>query len=107
MEAFEEDRLGLVLAFWGLGLVLGRPQVSQTDYTEDGETFGAHSECVCSAASEQACHDLHASAVALPPALEDTLACATKLHGCLSDCSSKHAATHRHSRLQGRRQRCA
>ena len=40
MEAFEQDRLGLVLAFWGLGLVLGRPQVSQTDDTEDGQTFG-------------------------------------------------------------------
>ena len=32
--------MGLVLAFWGLGIVLGRPLVSQTDYAEDGSTFG-------------------------------------------------------------------
>ena len=31
MDKFKGDRLGLVLAFWGLGLVLGRPLVSQTD----------------------------------------------------------------------------
>ena len=40
MEQFEGDRLGLILAFWGLGLALGRPLISQTDYTEDGQTFG-------------------------------------------------------------------
>ena len=40
MEHFQGDRLGLVLAFWGLGIVLGRPLVSQTDYTEDNNTFG-------------------------------------------------------------------
>ena len=40
VEQYRNDRLGLVLAFYGLGLVLGRPQVSQTDYTEDGQTFG-------------------------------------------------------------------
>lgn len=40
VEQYKGDRLGLVLAFWGLGLVLGRPLVSQTDYTEDGATFG-------------------------------------------------------------------
>ena len=41
MDTYKDDRLGLVLAFWGLGIVLGRPQVSQTDYTDAGETFGA------------------------------------------------------------------
>ena len=35
------DRLGLVLAFWGVGLTLGRPQVSQTDYSEDGSLWGS------------------------------------------------------------------
>ena len=40
MEKFKGDRLGLVLAFWGLGLVLGKPLVSQTDYTDKLETFG-------------------------------------------------------------------
>lgn len=40
VEQFKGDRLGQVLAFWGLGIVLGRPLVSQTDYTEDGKTFG-------------------------------------------------------------------
>ena len=38
---FEGDRLGLVIAFWGLALQLGTPQVSQTDYNEKKETFGA------------------------------------------------------------------
>ncbi|KAK9812337.1 hypothetical protein WJX73_003313 [Symbiochloris irregularis] len=41
VESFKNDRLGLVLAFWGLGIVLGRPLVSQTDYNEKGETFGS------------------------------------------------------------------
>ena len=40
MDKFKGDRLGLVLAFWGLGIVLGRPLVSQTDYTDDNQTFG-------------------------------------------------------------------
>lgn len=40
VEQYKGDRLGLVLAFWGLGIVLGRPLVSQTDYTEENETFG-------------------------------------------------------------------
>ena len=40
VEHYKNDRLGLILAFYGLGLVFGRPQVSQTDYTEDGQTFG-------------------------------------------------------------------
>ena len=40
VEKFKGDRLGLVLAFWGLGIVLGRPLVSQTDYTKDLQTFG-------------------------------------------------------------------
>ena len=41
VEHFKGDRLGPVLAFWGLGIVLGRPLVSQTDYTEDKKTFGS------------------------------------------------------------------
>ena len=41
MEIYKGDRLGLVLAFWGLALILGRVQISQTDYTEDGTTFGS------------------------------------------------------------------
>ena len=43
VDKFKGDRTGLVLAFWGLGLVLGRPLVSQTDYKEDGATFGESS----------------------------------------------------------------
>lgn len=38
---YTEDRLGLVLAFWGVGLHLGRPLVSQTDYQADGTIFGS------------------------------------------------------------------
>ena len=41
MEQYKEDRLGLVLAFWGVGIHLGRPLVSQTDYKEDGTLFGS------------------------------------------------------------------
>lgn len=41
MEQYREDRLGLVLAFWGVGIHLGRPLVSQTDYKEDGSLFGS------------------------------------------------------------------
>ena len=41
MSLYKGDRLGLVLAFWALALVLGRVQVSQTDYTEEGITFGS------------------------------------------------------------------
>ncbi len=37
---FKGDRFGLVVAYWGLALTLGVPQVSQTDYTNDGQTFG-------------------------------------------------------------------
>ena len=36
-----------MLAFWGLGLALGRPLVSQTDYTGDGHTFGMPCSFVC------------------------------------------------------------
>ena len=41
MEQYKEDRLGLVLAFWGVGIHLGRPLISQTDYKEDGTLFGS------------------------------------------------------------------
>ena len=32
LDDFKEDRAGLVLAYWGVALTLGRPLVSQTDY---------------------------------------------------------------------------
>ena len=41
MKHFEGDRFGLVLAFWGLALILGTPQTSQTDYNEKKETFAS------------------------------------------------------------------
>ncbi|KAL3155553.1 hypothetical protein ABBQ38_011107 [Trebouxia sp. C0009 RCD-2024] len=41
IQQYAEDRLGLVLAFWGMGLHLGRPLVSQTDYQVDGTIFGS------------------------------------------------------------------
>ena len=41
MAHYKGDRLGLVLAFWGLGLVLGTPQVSQTDHDGSGQIFGS------------------------------------------------------------------
>lgn len=41
VDIYKGDRIGLVLAFWAIALVLGRVQVSQTDYTEDGTTFGS------------------------------------------------------------------
>jgi len=41
VEQYKQDRLGLVLAFWALGLHLGRPLISQTDYKADGTVFGS------------------------------------------------------------------
>ena len=41
VDKYRGDRVGLVLAFWGVALALGRIQVSQTDYTERGTTFGS------------------------------------------------------------------
>lgn len=41
VEQYKQDRLGLVLAFWALGLHLGRPLISQTDCKADGTVFGA------------------------------------------------------------------
>ena len=41
VEQYKDDRLRLVLAFWGLGIHLGRPLISQTDYKEDGSLFGS------------------------------------------------------------------
>jgi hypothetical protein len=41
VEEYKQDRLGLVLAFWALGLHLGRPLISQTDYKADGTVFGS------------------------------------------------------------------
>ena len=40
MEHFRGNRFGLVVAFYGLGLTLGEPQISQTDYDKDHKTFG-------------------------------------------------------------------
>ena len=37
---YKGDRFGLVVAFWGLALTLGVPQVSQTDYNHKHKTFG-------------------------------------------------------------------
>ena len=42
VEHFRGNRFGLIVAFWGLGLALGTPQVSQTDYDRDHKTFGEH-----------------------------------------------------------------
>ena len=48
VEHYAGDRFGLVVAYWGLALILGTPQVSQTDYNENKETFGAMpSKAVC------------------------------------------------------------
>lgn len=41
VEQYSEDRVGLVLAYWGLALHLGRPLVSQTDSKPDGSVFGS------------------------------------------------------------------
>ncbi|KAK9813026.1 hypothetical protein WJX72_007708 [[Myrmecia] bisecta] len=41
VEQYREDRVGLVIAYWGLALALGRVQVSQTDYHADGTVFGS------------------------------------------------------------------
>lgn len=41
MEQYKNDRLGLVLAYWGLAVTVGRPQVSQTDYDSEGKVFGS------------------------------------------------------------------
>ena len=37
---YKGDRLGLVLAYWGLALVMGSPLVSQTDRDSQGNLFG-------------------------------------------------------------------
>lgn len=41
MEQYKGDRLGLVLAYWGLALTVGRPQISQTDLDAEGKVFGS------------------------------------------------------------------
>ncbi len=40
VDHYKGDRFGLIVAYWGLALTLGRPLVSQTDYNEKLETFG-------------------------------------------------------------------
>lgn len=40
VDHYKGDRFGLVVAYWGLALTLGEPQVSQTDYNQKHETFG-------------------------------------------------------------------
>lgn len=41
MQHYASNRPGLVVAFWGLALVLGRVQISQTDKKSDGTVFGS------------------------------------------------------------------
>jgi hypothetical protein len=38
---FASNRAGLVVAFWGWALLLGRVQISQTDWNSKGEVFGS------------------------------------------------------------------
>lgn len=41
VERYATNRPGLVVAYWGIGLVLGRIQISQTDRKSDGTVFGS------------------------------------------------------------------
>jgi hypothetical protein len=41
VEHYADNRPGLVVAFWGLALVLGRVLISQTDKKSDGTVFGS------------------------------------------------------------------
>ena len=41
VEHYKDNRPGLVVAFWGLALILGRVQISQTDLKSDGTVFGS------------------------------------------------------------------
>ena len=41
VEHYKDNRPGLVVAFWGLALILGRVQISQTDRQSDGTVFGS------------------------------------------------------------------
>lgn len=41
VERYASNRPGLVVAYWGLALVLGRVQISQTDKKSDGTVFGS------------------------------------------------------------------
>lgn len=41
VEHYKDNRPGLVVAFWGLALVLGRVLISQTDKKSDGTVFGS------------------------------------------------------------------
>lgn len=40
MQHYHGDHFGLIVAYWGLALILVEPQISQTDYNEKHETFG-------------------------------------------------------------------
>lgn len=40
MDDYKSDRVGLVLAYWGVALHLGRPLVSQTDHDYEGSVSG-------------------------------------------------------------------
>lgn len=40
-EHYKNNRVGLVVAFYGLGLVTGRIQISQTDRRADGSIYGS------------------------------------------------------------------
>ncbi|WIA42630.1 hypothetical protein OEZ86_008603 [Tetradesmus obliquus] len=41
VQHFASNRPGLVVAFWGWALLLGRVQISQTDWNSKGEVFGS------------------------------------------------------------------
>jgi hypothetical protein len=41
VEHYKDNRPALVVAFWGLALILGRVQISQTDKKSDGTVFGS------------------------------------------------------------------
>jgi hypothetical protein len=41
VKHYATNRPGLVVSFWGLALVLGRVQISQTDQRGDGSVFGS------------------------------------------------------------------
>lgn len=41
VQHYATNRPGLVVAFWGLALVLGRVLISQTDKKSDGTVFGS------------------------------------------------------------------
>lgn len=41
VHQYEHNRPGLIIAYWGLAVLLGKVQVSQTDLASDGSVFGS------------------------------------------------------------------